>query len=550
MAYNLTSIAVFIALLVPLAYATVQRYYQKSGFKLPPGPPAKLMVGNILHVPRSGAWHIFTEWYRSYGDLVYLHGLGNKVLVVNDIQAVNELFEKRWSLYSHRPIFTVVGELMGLDQSLALMPYGEEWRESRKLIHIALNPGAVKKYYGVQEDIAALLNKDLLDSPNDFMQHLRLMAGRIVLLVTYGIFAKNMQNQYIADAEECMGIIDRVMIPGAFLADLIPALKYLPSWVPFQKEVEYGKRVLDKTVQLPYLYVKEVFSEKIAPPSLTKDLLSLGKTDPQFNHRAMWATSTMYAAYQTFATTATFILAMALNIDVQKRAQAEIDEVLGSDHSPTILDAPKLPYTMAVIKETMRWYPVVPLSIPRRTAEDDIFKGCFIPKNTIVIPNFWAISRNTNDPERFNPDRFLKQDRSGLIPDPSEWAFGTGRRKCPGRYLGENSLIAVITGILFAFDIRPLEDEPIEPKFTPTNVSHPEPFKCIIQPRSQEKRDFINTRAAAVQMTEPDVEQCKERDHLGKIGPVGPMRSKKIAEVGFAQMEMERMHDRQEVIET
>ena len=52
---------------------------------------------------------------------------------------------------------------------------------------------------------------------------------------------------------------------------------------------------------------------------------------------------------------------MALNPEVQKKAQAEIDRVIGIGKIPTIADASELPYTMAVIKETMRWHPPVPL---------------------------------------------------------------------------------------------------------------------------------------------------------------------------------------------
>jgi hypothetical protein len=50
------------------------------------------------------------------GDLVFFHGLGNNILVLNSMGAINDLLDKRASNYSHRPVFTVVGELMGLDR--------------------------------------------------------------------------------------------------------------------------------------------------------------------------------------------------------------------------------------------------------------------------------------------------------------------------------------------------------------------------------------------------------------------------------------------------
>ncbi|KAF5344480.1 hypothetical protein D9758_014138 [Tetrapyrgos nigripes] len=488
------------ALLIVVSSVAISIWLRTRNSKYPPGPPSKPLIGNILHAPNHGAWKVFTEWSKTYGNLVFLHGLGNKVLVVNNIELIAELFEQRWSTYSHRPTFTVVGELMGVDQSLALMPYCDEWRESRKLTGIALNPGAIKKYQVLQEDITALLNKEILDSPEDFFQHVRLAAGRVALSVTYGIHAQNIRDPFIADAEECMDIMGRGMNPGAFLADLIPILKYLPSWVPFQKEAARGKEVVLKTVELPYLAVKEMIADGTARPSFAKDLLDLGNIDPVFDHRAMWSTSAMYGAgtETTYATTLTFLLAMTINQDVQRRAQDEIDSVIGTDRMPTIRDAQKLPYTMAVIKETMRWHPSVPLSIPRRTAQDDIVNGYFIPKDTVVIPNLWAISRDTKDPEQFNPDRFLNS--SDTTTDPSAWIFGIGRRICPGRHLAEASLMAIIPGILSAFDISPKNSETLEAKFTSKHISIPEKFQCQILPRSLEKEELIKTRASEARL--------------------------------------------------
>lgn len=108
------------------------------------------------------------------GDLVYFHGLGNNVLVLNSMEAIKDLLEKKSRIYSDRPIFTVVGTMMGLGQSLPLLPYGPRWRACRKLAHVALSPTAVAKYHHTQEGLAVLLLTDILDSPEDFFSHIRL----------------------------------------------------------------------------------------------------------------------------------------------------------------------------------------------------------------------------------------------------------------------------------------------------------------------------------------------------------------------------------------
>lgn len=75
--------------------------------------------------------------------------------------------------------------------------------------------------------------------------------------------------------------------------------------------------------------------------------------------------------------------------EVQVRAQAELDLVIGKGQLPTFADRDALPFITAVVKETLRWEPVAPLSIPRQLRESDEYKGYFIPKGSIVMANSW-----------------------------------------------------------------------------------------------------------------------------------------------------------------
>ena len=96
------------------------------------------------------------------------------------MKAVLDLLEKKGSIYSDRPTFTMVGELMGLGQvsgirtpssleiskkyvqSMPLLPAGEEWRAHRKLAHVALSATSVKRYHTKQEDLAAIMCKEIM----------------------------------------------------------------------------------------------------------------------------------------------------------------------------------------------------------------------------------------------------------------------------------------------------------------------------------------------------------------------------------------------------
>lgn len=80
---------------------------------------------------------------------------------------------------------------------------------------------------------------------------------------------------------------------------------------------------------------------------------------------------------------------MTLYPDVQLKAQAELDAVLGSGHLPTSSDRPRLPYINAIVKEVLRWGSTVPAGVAHRLRVDDIHAGYFIPKDAIIVPNIW-----------------------------------------------------------------------------------------------------------------------------------------------------------------
>jgi cytochrome P450 len=82
---------------------------------------------------------------------------------------------------------------------------------------------------------------------------------------------------------------------------------------------------------------------------------------------------------------------MALHPDKARKAQAEIESVVGSERLPTFKDRANLPYIESIIKEVYRWNPVGPIAIPHAYsgATDDEYRGWRIPKESVVIANSW-----------------------------------------------------------------------------------------------------------------------------------------------------------------
>jgi cytochrome P450 len=162
-----------------------------------------------------------------------------------------------------------------------------------------------------------------------------------------------------------------------------------------------------------------------------------------------------------------FSLAMLAYPEVQARAQAELDVVVGRTRSPSFADYPHLPYIRATVREALRWRPVDPVGLPHRSIEDDWYQGMFIPKGTVCIANVWHLNRDPEiygeDAAHFNPARHLDAD-GNIVPGPPDTkeeghvTYGFGRRLCVGRHVANNSLFIDIAILLWAMKIERKKD--------------------------------------------------------------------------------------------
>lgn len=80
---------------------------------------------------------------------------------------------------------------------------------------------------------------------------------------------------------------------------------------------------------------------------------------------------------------------MSLYPDVLKKAQEELDTIVGPHRLPDFSDRNSLVYVNAIIKESLRWQVVLALCVPHCTTDDDEFRGYFIPAGTTLLPATW-----------------------------------------------------------------------------------------------------------------------------------------------------------------
>ena len=170
------------------------------------------------------------------------------------------------------------------------------------------------------------------------------------------------------------------------------------------------------------------------------------------------------------------------NPEALSKAKLELEQTVGKGNSIEESDIIRLPYLQAVVKETFRLHPPVPLLIPRKALEDIEIAGFTVPKGARVFVNVWAIGRDEStwdNPHTFIPERFLRSnvDFKGqnfeLIP------FGAGRRICPGLPLAIRMLYLMLGSLINSFDWK-LEDEnmDMEEKFGIT-IMKAQPLRAV-----------------------------------------------------------------------
>ena len=170
---------------------------------------------------------------------------------------------------------------------------------------------------------------------------------------------------------------------------------------------------------------------------------------------------------------------------IQEKLAEEIDSNLPCKRLPSLTDRSKLPYTAAVIQETMRISLTAPLGLFHSALEDTAIAGYQIPKGTLIIGNLHGIHNNPKEwqnPREFRPERFITEDGSFSVGHKPLFPFGTGSRSCVGAGLAQNQLFIFTARIFQTFRVKAIGELCSHPEFS--LVVCPKPFHVIFERRN------------------------------------------------------------------
>ncbi|KAK0184475.1 cytochrome P450 [Armillaria mellea] len=481
--------------------------------QFPPGPTPLPLFGNLCDFTSSEPWLTVTQWAKKYGDLLdlildfsgdvcYLHVLGQGIVFLSSADAASDLFEKRGTIYSDRPELRMVGDLCGCNRLLPFLKYdSERFTRQQRFVKKTLGPRSIPAYHPMIRASTNVFLSEFINSPSRYLEHARKYAGGLTLSVVYGYQARSTDDRFLKQAEVCLEVIANDITAGSGIwpVDLIPLLEYLPSWMPgagFKKKAALWNRMLKEFAEDPFEEAKTAVKNGTILPSFCSNLLSrdesLTATDEE---EVKYCANSMFAASAdtTVTTTSQFILAMMLHPGVLKKAQAEIDRVVGYDRLPELSDKPALPYVNAVMSEVWRWGVPVPLNIPHCLKQDDEYRGMHIPKGSIVNIYLRAILCDEKlypRPDLFDPDRFMSEGQD-TVKDPRNYIFGFGRRRCPGADLVESSIWLLLASMIASLDIKKLGEDKVKIKYSNSFFRVPDRLTCDIKPRSEKIKALL-----------------------------------------------------------
>ncbi|KAK0218414.1 cytochrome P450 [Armillaria nabsnona] len=204
----------------------------------PPGPRRWPLIGNIFDLPMKESWKVYLDWSRKY-----IHGA--KLFILNSAESIQGLFTKHSNTYSDR------------------------------IFHQEFETNSTVANRAHELHVARRLLQHLLTSPNH-AKELRLATGDTILLVTYGITPKTLQDPFIRTPKEVMVIFADVSC-GGYLVDIFPFLRFIPKWFPgaaFQHTAEKGRPLACDLVMALYEHVKTQMENGMAVPSVASRFLS------------------------------------------------------------------------------------------------------------------------------------------------------------------------------------------------------------------------------------------------------------------------------------
>ncbi|TMW82257.1 hypothetical protein EJD97_006400 [Solanum chilense] len=439
---------------------------KKSGKnKVPPGPIGLPFIGNLHQFDGLTPHIYFWKLSKKYGKIFSLKLGSTSMIVVSSAKIAKEVLKTQDLVFCSRPSILGQQKMSYNGRDIVFARYDDYWREMRKISVLHLfSLKKVQFYKPIREDeVSRMIKKVSQHAASSQITNLSnlmiSLTSTIICRLAFGVrfddeaHERKRFDYLLAEAQ--------AMMTSIFVSDIFPFLYWIDKLTGLTDRLEKLFKELDEF----YEEVIEQHQNPNRPKSMEGDMVDLllqfkkEKSIPidlTLEDIKGLLMNVLVAGSDTSAAGVVWTMtALMKNPKAMKKVQQEIRESIGNKGIVNEDDVQNMPYFKAVIKETFRLYPPVPLLVPRESMTKSTLEGYEIQAGTIVHVNSWAIARDPKiweNPEEFIPERFLNSDIDYKGQNYELIPFGAGRRGCPGKTLGVAFMELALSNLLYAFD--------------------------------------------------------------------------------------------------
>ena len=330
---------------------------------------------------------------------------------------------------------------------------GETWRKRRRIVAPIVHVSRLPEFAPVMAETAAEMRDRWARLQPPSIDALAEMAHLTAEIICRTIFGRQLGREHAHEIVDGFSDYQRV-IDQIDLVSLLGLPEWFPRWYSpaVRRSKERIHAVLDGIIAS---YRTRVPSDEVSVIGRLLDARDIDTGEPLDEEALRNEAAVLFmAGHETTANTlawAWYLLSQAP--DVEARLHAEFDQVLGG-RQPTIADLPRLVFARAVIEETLRLYPPVPI-LPREALREETYQDTRIPKGSLVLVVPWLLHRHRklwDKPDHFIPDRFMPGNAA-----PSKFAyipFSIGPRICAGMSFGQQEALLCLATLAQSFRLR------------------------------------------------------------------------------------------------
>jgi len=423
-----------------------------------PGPPGNPLLGSMLDILKDEidffqrAWHVHGDVFRFRNGPVVAH-------VVVHPEYVHHVLVHHRRNYVKGLGYRKTQDLLGLG---LLTSEATLWQGQRRLMQPPFTPRNVARFDTDMVSVAlATVQRWRPAAASGEPIHLH----REMLRLTINIIGKTLLGMPPGGESSEVALVEAYREACEVINTRLSSFTDLPLYVPTPGNLRIRRalKVLDGRIA-------SIIAErrKRGPRA---DLLSTlieachesgeGMSDQQIRDEVI---TLFFAGHETTASALTWTwYLLSEHPEIEQRLHAELDKVLGG-RLPTFAELPRLEYTRRVFEEAVRLYPPV-WTFPRQAVEDDEIGGFHIPKGSLIFPCQYLTHRHPEfweEPERFDPDRFLPERARGR-PLHAYYPFGAGPRACLGNHFSLAEASLVLATLAQHFSLRRVPGLPVKP---------------------------------------------------------------------------------------